>query len=191
MTATRIRQIRKRRGLTLQALADKVGTTPQTIQRLETDNMTVSVDWLQRIGNALGLPPAQLLDTPPGQPVTLVGEVGADGVVARTAAGEPDLLLVAVPGDDPMAVRLTQRLGPHEAGTILVASRLAKGEHRAADGRDCLVQLADGALVLRRIVNGRGGPAAFLPYEDRGIVERNLDIEWMAPIVMAVRYIPT
>ncbi|NJL18560.1 MAG: helix-turn-helix transcriptional regulator [Nitrospira sp.] len=35
MMATHIRQIRQGRGLTLQRLADLVGTTPQTIQRLE------------------------------------------------------------------------------------------------------------------------------------------------------------
>ena len=61
---TRIREIRRRRGLTLQALAEKVGTTPQTIQRLETNNMTVSVDWLLRIADALNLSAADLLEAP-------------------------------------------------------------------------------------------------------------------------------
>ena len=38
---TRIRELRKRRGMTLQQVADIVRTTPQTVQRLETANMTV------------------------------------------------------------------------------------------------------------------------------------------------------
>ena len=61
-TTTRIRELRKARGLTLQQLAEIVGTTAQTIQRLETDNMSVSVDWLQRIAPALGVAPPILLD---------------------------------------------------------------------------------------------------------------------------------
>jgi transcriptional regulator with XRE-family HTH domain len=187
--ATRIRQIRKCRELTLQMLADKVGTTAQTIQRLETGNMTVSLDWLVRIANAFELQPAQLLDGPAGQVVPLVGEVGPAGVITTAGAKAADAVRVAVPGDDPMAVRLQQRLGPHEAGTILIANRLKKASLKEADGRDCIVQMAGGRMVLRRIVTGRGGPAAFVPYEDNAGVERDLDIDWVAPIVMTLRYL--
>ena len=44
---TRIREFRKLRGMTLKELADKIKTTPQTVQRLETANMTVSMEWLE------------------------------------------------------------------------------------------------------------------------------------------------
>ena len=56
--STRIREFRKLRGMTLQYLAQKVGTTAQTIQRLETGNMTVSLDWLRRIADVYGVPAA-------------------------------------------------------------------------------------------------------------------------------------
>jgi transcriptional regulator with XRE-family HTH domain len=59
--ATRIREIRKARGFTLLQLANAVGTTPQTMQRLETGNMTVTVEWLDKIGRALGLKTYDLL----------------------------------------------------------------------------------------------------------------------------------
>ena len=49
---TRIREFRKERRWTLQDLARQVGTTAQTVQRLETANMTVSTDWLERFGEA-------------------------------------------------------------------------------------------------------------------------------------------
>jgi transcriptional regulator with XRE-family HTH domain len=186
--STRIRAIRKLRRLTLQELADQVGTTPQTIQRLETGNMTVSVDWLERIGAALNLPAASLLEGNAGIPVRFVGELGSDGAVkAQSAATDP--IIVSVPAEDPMAIRVKSRLGPHESGTILVVSRLDKSERTKADGRDCLVELADGSLLFRRIVLGKGGPAAFVPYDDRRGVERNLDIVWFAPVVMSIRYL--
>jgi transcriptional regulator with XRE-family HTH domain len=56
----RIRVIRKQRGLTLLELARRCGTTPQTTQRLESANMTLSLDWLELIADALGVEPHQL-----------------------------------------------------------------------------------------------------------------------------------
>ena len=186
--STRIRAIRKLRRLTLQELADQVGTTPQTIQRLETGNMTVSVEWLERIGNALDLPAAALLLNNPGVSVRFVGDLGGDGVV-KAADAQARPILLSVPAEDPMAIRVKSRLGPHEPGTILVVSRLDKAQRSKADGRDCLVELVNGNLLFRRIVLGKGGPAAFVPYDDRRGVERNLDIVWYAPVIMAVRYL--
>jgi transcriptional regulator with XRE-family HTH domain len=61
---TPIRKLRKERGFTLTDIATKVGTTPQTIQRLETGNMTVSVKWLEKIAKALDVSPSKLLADP-------------------------------------------------------------------------------------------------------------------------------
>ncbi len=60
-TRTHIRDFRKARGLTLTQLAGLIGTTPQTVQRLEADTMTLSLDWLEKIARALGTQPASLL----------------------------------------------------------------------------------------------------------------------------------
>jgi transcriptional regulator with XRE-family HTH domain len=53
----RIRRFRKLRDMNLRDLADLCRTTPQTIQRLETDNMTLSVDWIEMICAALDIEP--------------------------------------------------------------------------------------------------------------------------------------
>ena len=75
--STRIREFRKLRGMTLNYLAQKVGTTAQTIQRLETGNMTVSLDWLQRIADVFGLPAAALLVTDTTSSVPVLGDLAA------------------------------------------------------------------------------------------------------------------
>jgi transcriptional regulator with XRE-family HTH domain len=61
---TRIRELRKARGFTQKELGLLVGTTPQTIQRLETAEMTVSLEWLEKIGAALGVQTHELLPRP-------------------------------------------------------------------------------------------------------------------------------
>lgn len=53
---------RKQRGLTLLNLADRMGTTPQTVQRLESDNMTLSIEWVERFCLALEIEPRDLFD---------------------------------------------------------------------------------------------------------------------------------
>lgn len=56
-----IRTIRKQKGLTLRDVADRCGTTPQTVQRMETGNMSVSLTWLEQLAEALGVQPYELL----------------------------------------------------------------------------------------------------------------------------------
>lgn len=186
---TRIREIRRRRGLTLQALAEKVGTTPQTIQRLETNNMTVSVDWLLRIADALDLSAADLLEAPHQRRVLqYLGDVERDGSVTPATAPLHAPLVVHVPCEEPVAVLVKAALGPFGDGTILVAQKLGEDAHERADGRDCLVALRSGTLIFRRIVMNGDGTKAFVPYADRAAVDRNLDIEWIAPVVMSVHY---
>lgn len=186
---TRIREVRRRRGMTLQALAEKVGTTAQTIQRLETNNMTVSVDWLLRIADALELSAADLLAAPHQRRILrYLGDVEGDGSVTL---GEQTLdapLAVHVPCDEPVAVKVKSSFGPFHDGTILVAEKLEAADHGRADGRDCLVALRGGSLIFRRIVMNGDGTKAFVPYTDRAAIDRDLDIDWIAPVIMSVRY---
>ena len=64
-----IRRRRKVRGWKLRDLAARMRTTPQTVQRLEAAKITMSMDWLDRIADALDVEPWQLL--------------GVDGVLGR------------------------------------------------------------------------------------------------------------
>lgn len=56
-----IKMLRKQRGLTLQALADAIGTSNQQISRLEQGKIRLTVDWMDKIAAALGCEMADLL----------------------------------------------------------------------------------------------------------------------------------
>jgi transcriptional regulator with XRE-family HTH domain len=62
----RLREFRKSKGLTLEQLGLQCGTSGQTIQRLECGTMTLSVDWIQRICETLGVPPSALFGNEDG-----------------------------------------------------------------------------------------------------------------------------
>jgi len=63
---THLRAWRKRARLTLEQLADKIGSKVSTISGWETGSRTVDLDDLKRLADAYGVHPALLLHAPPG-----------------------------------------------------------------------------------------------------------------------------
>ncbi len=60
----RIREWRRHRGLSLEQLAERVGSTNQTIGRYERGERSVTIDVLLQLAPALGVKPADLLPDP-------------------------------------------------------------------------------------------------------------------------------
>jgi transcriptional regulator with XRE-family HTH domain len=58
----RIKELRHERALTQQQLADRVGTTHATIQRLESGNRGVDEKWVRRIARAFNVHPGELFE---------------------------------------------------------------------------------------------------------------------------------
>lgn len=185
---TRIRHFRKTRGKTLRDLADIVGTTPQTIQRLETANMTVSTDWLERIAAALEVRVVDLLDDAGRRRIPMLGAtIHGDRIVPADDAEEFSL---DIPSDDPVAIRVRSKTGPYEAGSLLVGNRYAPGNFANALGRDAIVALTEDSHVLRRVASGSVSEGFLLvSLNSGGETVHVRDIAWIAPIVMAVTYL--
>ena len=180
--------------MTLQQLAQKVGTTAQTIQRLETDNMTVSLDWLQRIGVAFGVPAAALIVSETTASVQVLGHVDATGEVTPAGPDGPATLSLVIAAPSPVAVRVTAPMASFEGGTLLIGNKIDFDPDILAEARDCLVALKSGRMVFRRVTTGAGGTSLTLPHTG-GLSDAPPDdihdpanIEWIAPILMAVRY---
>src|SRR5438270_7355761 len=81
---TRIREVRRARGLTLDDVARRCdpSTTAQTIGRLETGTRTVSVGWLNRIAAALGVEASDLVENSDKAELQVVAVLGAGGANA-------------------------------------------------------------------------------------------------------------
>lgn len=186
---TRIREFRKLRGLTLKELADMIGTTPQTVQRLETANMTVSTDWLDKLAKALQVEPADLIARSPGREIPIIGTIVQHGHVHTADRAEPHTLHLHVPADDPVAARLDERIGSYDAGTVLIANRLREADHANAHCTDCLVGLSEGTVLFRRVIRGDGPTWTLVPHESGGNVQYNQTVSWLARVVMTLRYL--
>lgn len=180
---TRIREMRQARGMTLQQLAEAIRpepTTAQTIGRLETGVRTVSLDWLARIAEALDCHIADLLELPGRAEISVLGTVGAQGIIAESA----DTVLALSPtAVNPVAVRIGQRTGEFEAGDVLICDCYEGADMDNALSRDAVVRTRRGSLLLRRVLRG-GEPGTFTlaSLEPGGAVEYDVALEWAGVI---------
>ena len=189
MITNRIRAMRKRRGLTLQELAERIRpqpTTPQTIGRLETGARTVSLDWLLKLAEALDCHIADLLDMPERPSVPLVGSVAADGRITGRESGET--VDFEPRAGHPVAVRLAANIAGFQAGDVLIGDRLDGADLSGALGRPCIVEIVDGQTLLRIVVQGaRPGCYGLVPLRPGPPVRYEAELAWAAPLMVQIR----
>ncbi|MDB5363480.1 MAG: transcriptional regulator [Rhodospirillales bacterium] len=70
MMSNRLREFRDLAGLSMQALANRVGTTAPQINKLEKGERRLTLDWMTRLAEALGIEPKDLLPLPSRAPPT-------------------------------------------------------------------------------------------------------------------------
>lgn len=159
---TRIRDVRKARGLTLEEVAARCEppTTAQTIGRLETGTRTVSVKWLNRIAAALDVQAGDLVDLPQNESVPVVALVGPDGGTA------PARTLTMVPPPVPsgaIGIRMTAAIGDYRAGDELWCRSLTPEHFAEALNRDVLVPRPAGRFLFGRMIGRDGAKLLLLP----------------------------
>lgn len=182
---TRIREVRKARGLTLQDVAERCAppTTAQTIGRLETGTRTVSVGWLNRIAAALDTDPSELVTLPNRVDLAVAAILGADGATAPT---KPMTLSPPIPVAEMLGMTVDVAQGDYRAGDQLWAERLAPAEFARALNRDVLVPRPVGRFAFGRLVATEAGRVQLLPMA-AGARQLVLDAPWLAVVRQLVR----
>ena len=155
---TRIREVRRARGMTLDDVARACSppTTPQTIGRLEMGTRTVSVGWLNRIAGALEVEASDLVDHPDRAELPVVAILGANGAVAprKTAIVVPPKVAPGL-----IAITVSSGLGDYRAGDEIWCERLEPAQFGRALNRDLLLPRPAGRFLFGRLI-GREAPAS-------------------------------
>ncbi len=170
-------------------LARRVGTTAATISRLETADMTVSMDWLQKFAGAFRVQISDLIDEPKTNRVPCVGAIGRGGTFDPTHASREDSLTLEAPALDPIALRIKENLGGYCAGDMLIADRLPPEQAARALGRDCIVEVDGEASGFGRFISSADGNYLLVPPEPGAQARRLPAPDWVAPVVMLIRYL--
>jgi len=186
----RIRQWRKRRKLTLEKLADRLGTSAGHLHKWETGKVAITVDRLREVANALGCGLLDLIDGVVKVPV--VGKVGA-GASVESIDDYPlgqGLRQVRCPtGLDPRQTVAVEVEGdsmlPIGEGWLLFYTRNYDGVPVECLGQLCIVQLADdGARFVKRVKLGRK-PGVFNLYSTNAREMEDVPLLWAAPVLDA------
>ncbi|MEE8294127.1 MAG: helix-turn-helix transcriptional regulator [Sphingomonadales bacterium] len=184
MVHSRIREIRKNKGLTLQDVADRAGTTAQTIGRLETGTRTLSLKWINRISKALEVEGATLLALPEQGDIEIFGEINRTGLISKKSNGTVSARLFA---KEPTAISIKENLGPYMAGDVLIFEKNSKGEKNFL-GKECLVQHKNGTYYFALVLGGTNDKTFSLaPVGKKAGILENQEIASASPIVALVR----
>jgi len=176
---TRIREVRRSRGLTLDDVARRCDppTTAQTIGRLETGTRTVSVGWLNRIARALDVDAQDLVDGGETCELAVVAMLGPSGATAprKEAIVVPPRVL-----DGQVAVLVAASLGDYRAGDELWCDTLEPGLFAQALNRDVLVPRPAGRFLFGRLINRDEEKLQILPLESGGRQQVVANPAWLA-----------
>lgn len=184
MVHSRIREIRKERGLTLQDVADRAGTTAQTIGRLETGTRTLSLKWVNRISKALGVEGATLLALPEQGDIEIFGEINNAGLISQESRGTVSTRLFA---SEPTAIGIKENLGPYMAGDVLIFEKNGN-KRKNFLGKECLVQHKNGTYYFALVLGGKNDKTFSLaPVGQKAGLLENQEIVNASPIVALVR----
>ena len=185
MIQSRIREIRRAKGLTLQQVGERAGTTAQTIGRLETGMRTLSIKWVQRIAKALDADPSALLSLPEGGDVSISGSVDGNGDIKEKQQG---MLTLRLSATHPIAIQFENNLGQYQQGDKIVCDEITDKDLSLAHGRDCLVRTLDGKLHFTKVLQGKkAGEVTLVPISSSGSVMENCGVEMIAPAVTLIR----
>jgi transcriptional regulator with XRE-family HTH domain len=183
---TRIREVRRARGMTLDDVAQRCEppTTPQTIGRLETGTRTVSVSWLNRIAKALGVDAQDLVQGGDTSDLKVAAVLSPDGAVAPRRAA------IVVPpriDDGQVAVTVAASVGDYRSGDEIWCETLAPADYARALNRDVLVPRPAGRFMFGRLINRDEEKLQILPLEAGGRQQIVANPPWLGMATRLVR----
>ena len=187
--STRIKHFRKLRGLTLLKLAEALGTTPQTVQRLESGTMSVSVAWLERFAKVLDVTAPELLATKSSGTFRFLGSVLDTGVVRHSKRREVSDLTAwdLLQGD--VCVHLLEAVGPYPTNAYVLGCTRADNSLQRVAGRDCIVKVSaafskqegESDILLCRVLSGSSPDVwTLVPLNTAQDTAYDVDLEWIA-----------
>ena len=183
---TRIREVRRARGMTLDDVARKCAppTTPQTIGRLETGTRTVSVGWLNRIARALGVDAQDLVERGDAAEIKVAALLGPGGAHAPRRSA----IVVAPRIDDgQVAIIVSAGVGDYRSGDEIWCDTLRPDDYSQALNRDVLVPRPAGRFLFGRLINRDEEKLQILPLEAGGRQQVIANPPWLGMAVKLVR----
>lgn len=183
---TRIREVRRARGMTLEDVAKRCvpQTTAQTIGRLETGTRTVSLGWLNRIAAALEVEAQDLVQGSETSELKVAAVIGAAGASAPRKAS---VIVAPRVTEGQIAVVVISSVGDYRSGDEIWCDPLEPEQYGRALNRDVLVPRPAGRFIFGRLINRDEQKLQLLPLETGGRQQVIANPPWLAVASRLVR----
>ena len=183
---SRIRDVRRAKGLTLADVAERCTppTTAQTIGRLETGMRVLSLSWINRIADALGVDSSDLVALPDQQYLPVAAVLQDDGTFAPT---KEERIMVPNIGGTMVGLRIAVSTGEYRRGDELWMEQLQPDAYATALNLDVLVPRPGGRFLFGRLLGREAGKLHILPLEAGARQQVVTDPAWIAKAVRLIR----
>ena len=185
----RIRDIRMQKGMTLAevAAACQPPTTAQTIGRLETGMRNLSLGWMNRIGEALGVDPQTLVKGEARELPQIIARLTDVGAEALSKPRDAILPTELVDKGTLVCLTIETGQGEYRSGDQLWMRQTSPEQAANLVNRDVLAPRSGGRFAFGRLIDRQGTMVGLLP---PGIGQRQIVIDnppWLAVAEMLVR----
>ncbi|WP_237477910.1 helix-turn-helix domain-containing protein [Lichenibacterium dinghuense] len=156
--ANNLRMLRDGRGWTQGEAAAALGTTRNQYAKLEGGSRRLSDKWIKLASDAYGVDPGEVVTERAGT-VPVVGYVGAGTAMHFYAEGQGPLDEVPAP-EDATPLTVAAEIRGDSLGPIFAGWRVFYDDRREAVtddliGRLCIAGLADGRVLVKKVLRGR------------------------------------
>lgn len=183
--ANNLRALRDGRGWSQEEAAAALSTTRNQYVKLENGARRLSDKWIERAAEAYGVDPGDIVR---GERmlVPLAGYVSAGS--AMTLFGEAQGQLGEVVGPDgasdkTVAVEIRgESLGPFFDGWLVFFDDIRSPVTDDIVGKLCVVEIADGRVLVKRLIRSQSAPTLFHLYGQFGDPILDVEVRWAAQV---------
>lgn len=183
---SRVREIRKAKGLTLAEVAERCDppTTAVTIGRLETGVRSLSVSWLERIAAALEVDPKSLIAETGQENIPVAALLSTEG---PHAASEPMTLHLPTPPAATVGLVVRASQGDYRAGDTIWLEQLPPERFMEALNMDILVPRPVGRFAFGRLAAIEGSRIQLIPARPGSRQTVISDAPWVGRVHTLIR----
>ena len=182
--ANNLRALRDGRGWSQDQAASALGTTRNQYAKLEGGTRPLSDKWIKRAADAYGIDPGEVVTDKPAT-VSVAGYVGAGSEAHFYSEAQGPLDEAPAPEDataDTVAVEIHgESLGPFFSGWLVFFDDRRSPVTDDLLGRLCVVGLADGRVLVKKLLRARE-PGAFALHGQFGEPIVDAEVSWAAAV---------
>ena len=183
--ANNLRALRVERGWSQEEAAAALGTTRNQYVKLEGGTRRLSDKWIERAAAAYGIDAGEVVRGNRNL-VPIAGYVGAGSTATFYGEGQGQLGEVVGPEgttEETVAVEIRgESLGPFFDGWLVFFDDVRSPVTDDIIGKLCVVGLADGRVLIKRLVRSRGSRTLFHLYGQFGDPILDTPVKWAAQV---------